>query len=49
MEVTLCLVLSLKKSIEKEGKRHDKAIEDMQRPQIEWTKKRQERLKFKLH
>ena len=26
-----------KKSIDKEGKRHDKAIEDMQRAQIEWA------------
>ena len=30
-------------SIEKERKRHDKAIEDLQRAQIEWAKKRQER------
>ena len=35
-----------KKSIEKEQKRHDKAIKDMQRAQIEWTKKRQERLDY---
>ena len=35
-----------KESIEKERKRHDKAIEDMQRAQIEWTKKRQERLDY---
>ena len=28
-----------KKSIEKERKRHDEAIENMQRAQIEWTKK----------
>ena len=34
------------KSIEKERKRHDKAIEDMQRAQIEWTEKRQERLDY---
>ena len=33
-----------KKSIEKEQKRHDKAIKDMQRAQTDWTKKRQERL-----
>ena len=31
-----------KESIDKERKRHDKAIEDMQRAQIEWAKKRQE-------
>ena len=28
-----------KESIDKERKRHDKAIEDMQRAQIEWAKK----------
>ena len=28
-----------KESIEKQGKRHDKAIEDLQRAQIEWAKK----------
>ena len=33
-----------KESIDKEGKRHDKAIEDLQRAQVEWAKKRQERL-----
>ena len=33
-------------SIEKERKRHNKAIEDMQRAQIEWAKKRQERLDY---
>ena len=33
-------------SINKERKRHDKAIEDLQRPQIEWAKKRQERLDY---
>ena len=31
-----------KESIDKERKRHDKAIEDLQRAQIEWAKKRQE-------
>ena len=31
-----------KESIGKERKRHDKAIEDLQRAQIEWAKKRQE-------
>ena len=31
-----------KESIDKERKRHDKAIEDLQRAQIEWTKKRKE-------
>ena len=35
-----------KESIDKERKRHDKAIEDLQRAQIEWTKKRQERLDY---
>ena len=35
-----------KKSINKEQKRHDKAIENLQRAQIEWTKKRQERLDY---
>ena len=33
-----------KESIDKERKRHDKAIEDLQRAQIEWAKKRQEQL-----
>ena len=33
-------------SIDKERRRHDKATEDMQRAQIEWTKKRQERLDY---
>ena len=33
-------------SIETERKRHDKAIEVMQRDQIEWTKKRQKRLDY---
>ena len=33
-------------SIEKERKRHDKAIEDMQQAQIEWAKKRQQRLDY---
>ena len=31
-----------KKSTDKERKRHDKPIEDLQRAQIEWAKKRQE-------
>ena len=35
-----------KGSIDKEQKRHDKAIEDLQRSQIEWAKKRQERLDY---
>ena len=35
-----------KESIDKERKRHDKAIEDLQRAQIKWTKKRQERLDY---
>ena len=30
----------------KKQKRHDKAIEDLQRAQIEWAKKRQERLDY---
>ena len=34
-----------KESIDKERKRH-KAIEDLQRAQIEWAKKRQERLDY---
>ena len=33
-----------KESIDKEQKRHDEAIEDLQRAQIEWAKKRQEQL-----
>ena len=35
-----------KESIDKERKRHDKAIEDLQRAQIEWAKKRQQRLDY---
>ena len=35
-----------KESIDKEQKRHDKGIEDLQRAQIEWAKKRQERLDY---
>ena len=35
-----------KESIDKERKRHDKAIEDMQRAPIEWAKKRQEQLGY---
>ena len=35
-----------KESIEKERKRHDKAIEDLQRAEIEWARKRQERLDY---
>ena len=35
-----------KESIDKERKRHDKAIEDLQQTQIEWAKKRQERLDY---
>ena len=35
-----------KESTDKERKRHDKAIEDLQRAQIEWAKKRQERLDY---
>ena len=35
-----------KESIDKEQKRHDKAIEDLQKAQIEWAKKRQERLDY---
>ena len=31
---------------EEERKRHDKAIEDLQKSQAEWVKKRQERLDF---
>ena len=35
-----------KESIDKERERHDKAIEDLQRAQIEWAKKRQEQLDY---
>ena len=35
-----------KESIDKERKRHDKAVEDLQRAQIEWSKKRKERLDY---
>ena len=35
-----------KESIDKERKRHDKAVEDLQRAQIEWAKKRQEQLDY---
>ena len=36
-----------KESIDKERiKRHDKAIEDLQRAQIEWAKRRQEQLDY---
>ena len=35
-----------RESIDKERKRHDKAIEDLQRAQIEWAKKIQERLDY---
>ena len=35
-----------KESIEKERKRHDKAIEYLQRAKIEWARKRQERLDY---
>ena len=35
-----------KESIDKERKRHNKAIEDLQRAQIEWAKKSQERLDY---
>ena len=35
-----------RESIDMELKRHDKAIEDLQRAQINWAKKRQERLDY---
>ena len=35
-----------KDSIDREQKRHDKAIEDLQRAQMEWARKRQERLDY---
>ena len=35
-----------RKSIDMERKRHDKAIEDLQRAHINWAKKRQERLDY---
>ena len=41
----MCSTMS-KESIDKERKRHDKAMEDMQRAQIEWAKKGQERLNY---
>ena len=40
MAVTFCLVVYLKNQLNKDQKRHDKAIEDLQ------TKKRQERLDY---
>ena len=49
MEVIFCSVVFpgsfSKESIDKERKRRDRAIEDMQRAQIEWAKK-QERLDY---
>ena len=35
-----------KESLDKEQKRHDKAIENLQRAQIEWAKRRQEGLDY---
>ena len=35
-----------RESIDKERKRHDEAIEDLQRAQMEWTKERQEQLDY---
>ena len=35
-----------KESIEKERKRHDKAIEDLQQAQMEWVRRRQEQLDY---
>ena len=35
-----------RESIDAEQKRHDKAIEDLQRAQINWAKKRQEQLDY---
>ena len=35
-----------KESTETEQKRHDKAIEDLQRAQMKWVRKRQERLDY---
>ena len=35
-----------KESIDKEQKRHNKAIEDLQQAQIEWAKKRQEQFDY---
>ena len=46
MEAIFLLSTLSKESINKERKRHDKSIEDMQRAQIEWAKKRQERLDY---
>ena len=44
MEVFFCS--GSKESINKERKRHDKAIKDLQRAQTEWAKERQERLDY---
>ena len=35
-----------KDSIDEERKRHDRAIEDLRRAQVEWAKKKQERLDY---
>ena len=43
MAVTFCSVVYLKNQLIKS---HDKAIEDLQRAQIEWAKKRQEQLDY---
>ena len=45
-EVTICLVAYQNNQSIKSEKRHDKAIEDLQRAQIERPKKRQERLDY---
>ena len=46
MAVIFCLVVYLKKSIDKDRKRHDKVIENLQQAQIEWAKKKQTRLDY---
>ena len=46
MAVTFCLVVYLKNELNKDQKRHDEAIEDLQTAHIEWAKKRQERLDY---
>ena len=46
MAVIFCLVVYLKNQSIKSKKKHDKAIEDLQRAQIEWAKKRQDQLDY---
>ena len=46
LAVTTCSVAYLENQLIKNQKRHDKAIKDLQRAEIEWAKKRQERLDY---